>query len=73
MEMVWLVLQTSGPGSVVIKDCSGDTIMGNDKSKFWYCVFTQELKQWHMHVLLVPDVYGCMDPDYQEYNPLQQI
>jgi len=58
---------TSGPGSIVIYDCSGDTIWEMTNPNFGSVLYSGT--QYATACPTIPDVYGCTDPAYQEYNP----
>tara|TARA_Y100000004_G_scaffold32770_2_gene34584 strand:- start:7769 stop:10753 length:2985 start_codon:yes stop_codon:yes gene_type:complete len=58
--------QTSGPGSVVIKDCAGDTIWEMTTPNFGNVLYSGP--QQASACPVIPDVYGCTDPAYQEYS-----
>ena len=59
--------QQSGPGSIVIFDCAGDTIWEMDDPDFGTVLYSGQ--QFGAPCPTVPDVYGCTDPAYQEYDP----
>ncbi len=58
--------QTSGPGTVVIKDCAGDTLWEMTNPNFGTTLYSGQTMATSCPV--IPDVFGCTDPDYQEYN-----
>lgn len=62
---------TSGPGSIVIYDCEGDTIWEMTNPNFGSVLYSGT--QYATACPTVPDVYGCTDPAYQEYNPNANI
>lgn len=59
--------QNSGPGSIVIYDCSGDTIWEMTNPNFGTVLYSGN--QMATACPVIPDVFGCTDPLYQEYNP----
>ena len=63
--------QNSGPGSIVIYDCDGDTIWEMTNPNFGSVLYSGT--QYATACPTVPDVYGCTDPAYQEYNPNANI
>ena len=62
---------TSGPGAIVIKDCSGDTIWEMTNPSFGTTLYSGN--QMATACPVIPDVLGCTDPLYQEYNPNANI
>jgi hypothetical protein len=58
-------------GMVVIYDCNGDTIWYMDNPGFGYTLYSGQ--QFGVPCNTYADVFGCMDDDYQEYNPLATI
>ena len=58
--------QNSGQ-KVVIKDCAGDTIWEMTNPNFGTVLYSGG--QQASACPVIPDVYGCTDPLYQEYNP----
>ena len=58
--------QASGPGSVVIKDCAGDTLWEMTNPNFGSTLYSGTTMANACPI--IPDVFGCTDPDYQEYN-----
>ena len=58
-------------GMVVIYDCLGDTIWWMDNPGFGNVLYSGQ--QFGVPCLSSPPIYGCMDDDYQEYNPLATI
>jgi len=58
-------------GMVVIYDCLGDTIWWMDNPGFGNTLYSGQ--QFGVPCLSAPPVYGCMNDDYQEYNPLATI
>ena len=58
-------------GMVVIYDCNGDTIWYMDNPGFGYTLYSGQ--QFGIPCNTYADVFGCMDDDYQEYNPLATI
>lgn len=63
--------QQSGPGSIVIFDCAGDTIWEMDDPNFGTVLYSGQ--QFGNPCPVIPDVLGCTDPAYQEYDPLANI
>jgi hypothetical protein len=63
--------QQSGPGSIVIFDCAGDTIWEMDDPDFGNVLYSGQ--QFGNPCPTIPDVYGCTDPAYQEYNDTANI
>ena len=61
----------SGPGAIVIKDCDGDTIWEMTTPNFGTTLYSGN--QTATACTVVPDVLGCTDPTYQEYNPLATV
>ena len=57
--------QQSGPGSIVIFDCAGDTLWEMDDANFGTTLYSGNIIANPCPT--VPDVYGCTDPAYQEY------
>ena len=66
MVMVWLVLQHQDLSSIVIKDCAGDTIWEMTNPSFGSVLYSGPQQS---ACPVIPDVFGCTDPLYQEYNP----
>ena len=58
-------------GMIVIYDCLGDTIWYMDNPGFGSTLYSGQ--QFGVPCLSVPPVYGCMDDDYQEYDPLATV
>ena len=58
--------QTAGPGTVVIKDCAGDTLWEMTNPNFGSTLYSGTTMANACPI--IPDVFGCTDPDYQEYN-----
>ena len=58
-------------GMVVIYDCLGDTIWWMDNPGFGNTLYSGQ--QFGVPCLSAPPVYGCMDDDYQEYDPLATV
>ena len=58
-------------GMIVIYDCLGDTIWWMDNPGFGTTLYSGV--QFGVPCLSAPPVYGCMDDDYQEYDPLATI
>ena len=63
--------QQSGPGSIIIFDCAGDTIWEMDNPNFGNVLYSGQ--QFGNPCPTIPDVYGCTDPAYQEYNDTANI
>jgi len=59
--------QQSGPGSIIIFDCAGDTIWEMDDPNFGNVLYSGQ--QFGNPCPTIPDVLGCTDPAYQEYDP----
>ena len=58
-------------GMIVIYDCLGDTIWYMDNPGFGSTLYSGQ--QFGVPCLSAPPVYGCMDDDYQEYDPLATV
>ena len=58
-------------GMVVIYDCLGDTIWWMDNPGFGTTLYSGV--QFGVPCLSAPPVYGCIDDDYQEFNPLATV
>jgi len=58
-------------GMIVLYDCLGDTIWYMDNPGFGNTLYSGV--QYGVPCLSVPAVYGCMDDDYQEYDPLATV
>ncbi len=58
-------------GMIVLYDCLGDTIWYMDNPGFGSTLYSGV--QYGVPCLSLPAVYGCMDDDYQEYNPLATV
>ena len=58
-------------GMIVLYDCLGDTIWYMDNPGFGSTLYSGV--QYGVPCLSVPAVYGCMDDDYQEYDPLATV
>ncbi len=58
-------------GMIVIYDCLGDTIWYMDNPGFGSTLYSGQ--QFGVPCLSVPPVYGCMDDDYQEFDPLATV
>jgi len=58
-------------GMVVIYDCLGDTIWWMDNPGFGTTLYSGV--QFGVPCLSSPPVPGCMDDDYQEYDPLATV
>ncbi len=58
-------------GMIVIYDCLGDTIWYMSNPGFGNTLYSGV--QYGVPCLSVPAVYGCMDDDYQEYDPLATV
>ena len=58
-------------GSVVIYDCNGEIIWELDDPDFGSVAYSGQ--QFGNECEIVEEIYGCMDPDYQEYNPEANI
>jgi len=65
--------QTGGTldGNIVIYDCNGDTIWMLPDPNFGSVTYSGA--QQALPCATTPDVLGCTDNDYQEYNPLANI
>ena len=61
---------TSGLSSIVIKDCFGDTIWEMTNPSFGSVLYSGNTMAKRP---VIPDVFGCTDPLYQEYNPNANI
>ncbi len=61
----------SNAGSIVIYDCDGDTIWEMTNPNFGTTLYSGN--QTATACTVVPDVLGCTDPTYQEYNPLANV
>ena len=58
-------------GNVVIYDCNGDTIWMLPDPAFGSVTYSGS--QMGLPCATAPDIYGCTNPEYQEYNPLANI
>ena len=58
-------------GMIVLYDCLGDTIWWMDNPGFGNTLYSGV--QYGVPCLSLPPVYGCMDDDYQEYDPLATV
>ncbi len=58
-------------GMIIIYDCLGDTIWWMDNPGFGSTLYSGQ--QFGVSCLSVPPVYGCMDNDYQEFDPLATV
>ena len=58
-------------GSCVIYDCLGDTLWYMDDPLFGNTLYSGNTLATPCPI--VPDVFGCMNDDYQEYNPLANV
>ena len=58
-------------GMIVIYDCLGDTIWYMDNPGFGSTLYSGQ--QFGVPCLSAPPVYGCMDDDYQEFDPLATV
>ena len=54
-------------GSIVIYDCNGDIIWELSDPDFGSVAYSGQ--QFGNDCEVVEEIYGCMNPDYQEYNP----
>ena len=58
-------------GTCVIYDCAGDTLWYMDNPGFGSTLYSGNTIATPCPT--IPDVYGCTDDDYQEFNPLANI
>ena len=58
-------------GAIIIYDCSGDTIWFMDNPGFGNVLYSGP--QNASPCPTIPDILGCMDDDYQEFNPAANI
>ena len=58
-------------GAITIYDCSGDTIWYMDNPGFGSVLYSGP--QNATPCPTVPQILGCMDDDYQEFNPLANV
>ena len=57
----------NAPGEIVIFDCAGDTIWEMGDPNFGTVLYSGQ--QFGNPCPTIPDVFGCTDPAYQEYDP----
>ena len=63
--------QQSGPGSVIILDCAGDTLWEMGNPDFGTTLYSGNLIANPCPT--IPDVLGCTDPSYQEFDPSANV
>ena len=66
-----MVGANNSPGEIIILDCAGDTIWEMDDPNFGTVLYSGQ--QFGNPCPTVPDVYGCTDPAYQEYNDTANV